>query len=73
MSEYEILFQLRRAEDFGAEDGEEIGFGASGAWSSPDAAIFAITSMVQNGIWETEPGMPSPEEITAAVRDAAAD
>jgi hypothetical protein len=72
-AEYEIVFQLRRSEDFGTDDGVEIGFGASGSWSSPDAAAYAVNALVQNGQWETEPGMPDPAEIIAAVHADEAD
>lgn len=67
MSEYEIVFQIRRARDFGAEAGEEIGFGASGAWSSTSAALYAVVTIVQRGEWETEPGMPDPADVLAAI------
>lgn len=71
MAEYEIVFQIRRAEDFGSEPGEEIGFGASGAWSDLEAAVHSLASMVTNGEWETEGGRPKPEDVIDAIRQEA--
>lgn len=68
MSEYEIVFQIRRAEDFGSADGEEIGFGSSCARSDLASAVHAVASMISNGEWEIEPGMPDPADVVAAIR-----
>lgn len=55
MADYEITFTIRC-------DGEEIGFGGSGPCADVNAAAFAVESIVQNRQWETERGMPEPEE-----------
>ena len=57
--DYTITRRLPDEEDFA-----EIGFGSSGAWSSLDAAAYAIESDIQNGTWETLPGQPNPSELT---------
>ena len=64
MSGYEIEYTLRRYAG-GSEEPEEIGFGASGRCADIDAALYAIQSDIQNDQWETEPGMPDPDEIRA--------
>ena len=64
MSGYEIEYTLRRYTG-GSEEPEEIGFGASGRCADIDAALYAIQSDIQNDQWETEPGMPDPDEIRA--------
>lgn len=64
MSEYSyrIEFAIQRK---GPEDGDyvEIGFGSSGGWGTVEQAMFMAESAVQNGQWETEKGMPSPESV----------
>ena len=47
----------------GYDDYAEIGFGSSGGWNSPNACAYAVGSDVQNYCWETERGMPDPDEI----------
>ena len=64
MSGYEIEYTLRRYTG-GSEEPEEIGFGTSGRCADIDAALYAIQSDIQNDQWETEPGMPDPDEIRA--------
>ena len=59
MSEYRIEFSIQRRED-GADDFEEIGFGSSGTWDDPDAAVHAVQSAVQNREWETSADTPEP-------------
>ena len=66
--EYRIEYVIQRGEvsrtGF-ADEFEEIGFGSSGGWVDVDAALHAATSDIQNRSWETEPGMPDPEEVDA--------
>ena len=64
MSEYEIEYTIRRYTG-SSEEPEEIGFGASGRCADIDAVLYAIQSDIQNDQWETEPGMPDPDEIRA--------
>lgn len=66
--EYRIEYTIQRGEvsETGfAESFEEIGFGSSGGWQDVDAALYAASSDIQNRSWETEPGMPDPEEVDA--------
>jgi hypothetical protein len=60
--EYRIEFTIQRAEKFGGEY-VDVGFGSSGGCESPAAAAYEVNSMVQNGLWETEAGMPDPGTI----------
>ena len=64
MTEYEIEYTLRRYTG-GSDEPEEIGFGASGRCARIVDALYAIQSDIQNDQWETEPGMPDPDEIRA--------
>ena len=48
-------------------DYTEIGFGSSGGWSSPEACAYAVGSDIQNYCWETERGMPDPDETRADI------
>ena len=68
MSGYEIEYTLRRYAG-GSEEPEEIGFGASGRCADIDDALYAIQSDIQNYQWETEPGMPDPDEIRAEMEN----
>lgn len=43
----------------------EVGFGSSGSWNAVNAALYAVSSDVQNRMWETEGDMPEPEEVDA--------
>ena len=65
-TEYEITYSLRRRKP-GYDDYAEIGFGSSGGWNSPNACAYAVGSDVQNYCWETERGMPDPDEIRAGI------
>lgn len=65
-TDYEIVYTLRRRLP-GEEDFTEVGFGASGMWSTPDECAHMVLSAVQNYDWETEAGMPDPDEIRAEV------
>ena len=47
----------------GDRDFNPIGFGASTARETVDAAAEEVASYVQNRLWETDPGMPEPEDI----------
>ena len=67
--EYEITYTLRLYRD-GSEEPEEIGFGASGRCADIGDALYAIQSDIQNDQWETEPGMPDPDEIKAEMEVA---
>lgn len=62
--EYRIEFTIQRAEKFG-EEFVEVGFGSSGASDSVASAAYALSSQIQNGQWETEPGMPDPDDLEA--------
>lgn len=59
--EYRIEYTIQR--NLGNEDWKEVGFGSSGAWSDVDQAAHILVSDVQNRHWETEPGMPKPDEL----------
>jgi hypothetical protein len=59
-TEFRIDYTIVRL-DGGAE--EEIGFGSSGTWSTPDQAAHIVNSEVQNRMWETAEGMPEPSEV----------
>jgi len=61
-TEYRVEYQITRRLP-GEDDFTEIGFGSSGAWSSIDMCVHIVGSAVQNGEWETEPGMPLPKEV----------
>ena len=65
-TEYEITYSLRRRQP-DDDDYTEIGFGSSGGWSSPEACAYAVGSDIQNYRWETERGMPDPDEIRADI------
>lgn len=62
MNEYRIEYSIQRQTDHD-DDFVEIGFGSSGTWDDVDSALYAATSDVQNRNWETEPGMPEPNEV----------
>ena len=64
--EYEIVYTLRRRKP-GQKDFEEIGFGISGQWSSPEQCAHMVVSDIQNYGWETEGDMPDPQTIKAEV------
>jgi hypothetical protein len=62
MPEFRIEYSIQQAAN---EDEKfvEIGFGSSGSWSTVNSALYAVDSQVQNRQWETEPGMPDPDEV----------
>lgn len=60
--EYRIEFTIQRQQP-GEDDFTDIGFGSSGGWNCIEAALYAVQSQVQNQQWETEEGMPDPEDI----------
>ncbi|WP_194165016.1 hypothetical protein [Pseudactinotalea sp. HY160] len=60
--EYRIEYAIQRRLP-GEDDFTEVGFGSSGAWGGVDEALYAAGSDVQNRLWETEPGMPDPDEL----------
>lgn len=68
-AEYRIEFTLQRCLP-GEDDFSDIGFGSSGAWDSPATCAHMISSDIDNDIWETEPGMPDPSSIRAALDSA---
>ncbi len=68
MAEYRIDYIIQRAKE--GEEFEEIGFGSSGAWSTPGQAAHMLSSAVQNYEWETEAGMPAQDEIRQEVEDS---
>lgn len=63
---YRIEFTIQRRRP-GESDFTDIGFGSSNGWDTPTQAVHMVGSAVQNYEWETEPGMPEPEEIKADV------
>lgn len=67
-AEYEVVYTLRRRLP-GEEGFTEIGFGASGAWTSPDECAHGVMSDIQNYGWETEGDMPDPDGIKKEVED----
>lgn len=69
MAEYRIEYSVQRAES-DSDDFSEIGFGSSGTWDTPGAAIFSASSAIQDYAWETDKGMPTPESIKAEVDES---
>lgn len=69
MAEYRIEYSIQRRTD-DDDDFVEIGFGSSGAHDDMDAAAYALESMVTRGEWETEPGMPDPDDIMRDIQEA---
>ena len=65
MSEYRIDYSIQRRDDDADDEFVEIGFGSSGFWGDIYAALYAIQSDIQNYQWETDTGMPDPDEIKA--------
>lgn len=65
LTEYEITYSLRRKRATDDEDPVEIGFGATGLWSTPSMCAHMLMSAVQNGEWETEQHMPPADEVMA--------
>ena len=64
MAEYRIEYTIQRMdEEVGEADFTDVGFGSSGGWSNVDSALHALASDVGNANWETEKGMPDPDEI----------
>lgn len=61
MPDYRIDFSVQRRDD-GEDDFTEIGFGSSAAHGTVNAAAYDVESIMQNRMWETQPGMPDPEE-----------
>ncbi len=61
-AEYRIEFTIQRY-DATAEDFVDIGFGSSGGWGSIDQASHMAASAIENREWETEPGIPNPEDL----------
>lgn len=68
-TEYRIEYTIQRQRP-GEDDFTDIGFGSSGGWGDIDAAVYAISSDVQNGNWEREGEMPDPDEVVADIRRA---
>ncbi|WP_420112563.1 hypothetical protein [Pseudactinotalea sp.] len=69
--EYRIEYTIQRTVgDPEEQDFEDIGFGSSGGWADPDQAAYMLTSAIQTGGWETEHGMPDPDEVLAAIQRA---
>ena len=63
-AEYRIEYTIQRRRP-GDEDFTDIGFGSSGGWADVDAALYAMSSDVDNRQWETKAGMPDPREVDA--------
>lgn len=68
-TEYRVEYTIQRRQD-GEDDFTDIGFGSSGGWGSLDQAMHMASSAVECYEWETEPGMPDPEQIRGDVRAA---
>ncbi len=62
MTQYRIDFTITRRLP-GEDDYTEIGFGSSGAASTVEHAAHLLQSGIENGEWETDPGMPDPDEV----------
>lgn len=65
-ADYRIEYTIQRRLP-GEDDFADIGFGSSNGWDTPDQAVHIVASEVQNYGWDTEPGMPDPDEVKAAV------
>lgn len=61
-TEYRIEYVIQRMLP-GEDDFSEIGFGSSGGWSGVQSALYSASTDIQRYDWETEHGMPDPEEI----------
>lgn len=71
MAEYRIEYTIQRTTgDPDDCEFEDIGFGSSGSSSDVEAALYAIQSDIQNGLWETEGDMPDPDEVLADIERA---
>ena len=70
-AEYRIEYTIQRTvgdpENYEFDD---IGFGSSASWADLDQAAHILASAVQTGGWETEPGMPDPDEVLADIARA---
>lgn len=66
--EYRVEFTVQRRASH-AEDFVDVGFGSSGAWDDVGQCAHIVASAVQTGEWETEPGMPDPDEIVHPDRE----
>ncbi|WP_157410984.1 hypothetical protein [Actinoplanes rectilineatus] len=65
MADFRITFSIeRRLPDESSYS--EVGFGTSASASTVDDAAYQLLSAVQNGEWETGPGMPNPSEVEDA-------
>lgn len=64
-TEYRIEYTIQRLRPGVDEDFVDVGFGSSNGWRTVDAALYAIESDIQRRDWETEPGMPDPDELEA--------
>lgn len=62
MYEYRIEFSIQRKADTDDEY-VEVGFGSSGACGTVDDAAYQVEPVVQNRMWETEPGQPDPDTV----------
>jgi hypothetical protein len=62
VSDYRIEFTIQRRSP-GEDDFTEVGFGSSGGMGSVNAAAYEVESLVQNRLWETEPGQPDPGSV----------
>lgn len=68
MAEFRIEYTIQRQLP-GEDDFTDIGFGSSGAWDDIAEALYAVESYVVHRQWETEPGMPKPEDAESASRE----
>ena len=64
--EYRIEYTIQR---FDGTDFEEIGFGSSGSWSTPNECAHMVESDIANYEWEALRHHPDPEEVKREVED----
>jgi len=64
-AEYRIEYSIQRQLP-GEDDFTEVGFGSSGAWNDVASAAYAVESDIANRNWETQAGMPDPDELEVA-------
>ena len=68
MTDYRIEFTIQRRRD-GQDDFTDVGFGSSGSWGSIAGASHMTETLLSRREWETEPGMPEPEDVDAEDSD----
>ncbi len=71
-SEYRIDFTITRRQG-NEDDFTEIGFGSSGARKNLYDCAHSLEYAVAHGEWETEAGMPDPDDVMADIAKAGED